>query len=451
MAPSGPRRELGLLDTTCLIVGIIVGTGIYQVAPDVARGTGGPWGLLGIWALGGALSLCGALGYAELASAYPQEGGDYVYLTRAYGPAAGFLFGWLQLVVARPGDIAIMAFAFATYARAIWNPWPGHRFTLQAYALAAVAALTAIHLAGVRASRWTQNLLTIVKFLGLLGIALAACARGTGHAPGALQAPLPFSVALILVLFTFGGWNEMAFVAAEVRNPGRNLIRAMVLGTGAVTGLYLAVTLAFLRVLGFQGLSASGAVAAEAFGRALPALGGKVLSALICVSALGALGGIVFTGARISYAVGRDHRTFRPLAAWNDRAGAPRQALLFQGLVAACLIVSLGAFVDTLIYTAAAVYAFYLATSLAVIVLRRREPAVPRPYKVTAYPVPTLVFCAVCLFLIQGAVAYRPRTAAVAFGLMALGLPVHAFERYLGRNRGAMNRNARAVDGPPVQ
>lgn len=442
MAASGPRRELGLLDATCLIVGIIVGTGIYQVAPDVARGAGGPLGLLGIWALGGALSLCGALGYAELASAYPQEGGDYVYLTRAYGPAAGFLFGWLQLVVARPGDIAIMAFAFATYARAIWNPWPAHRFTLQAYALAAVAVLTAIHMAGVRASRWTQNLLTVVKFLGLLGIALAACATGGAPPSGVAQAPLPFSVALILVLFAFGGWNEMAFVAAEVRHPGRNLIRAMVLGTGAVTGLYLAVTFAFLRVLGFHGLSASGAAAAEAFGSVLPAPAGKVFSALICVSALGALGGIVFTGARISYAVGRDHRAFRPLAAWNDRIGAPRKALLFQGLVAACLIVSLGAFVDTLIYTAAAVYAFYLATSVAVLVLRRREPSVPRPYKVTAYPVPTLVFCAVCLFLIQGAVAYRPRTAAVAFGLMALGLPVHAFERHLGRNRGRMNRAA---------
>ncbi|BDU72549.1 APC family permease [Mesoterricola silvestris] len=429
MGPNSPRRELGLLDVTCLIVGIIVGTGIYQVAPDVARGAGGPWRLLGLWALGGALSLCGALGYAELASAYPREGGDYVYLTRAYGSRAGFLFGWLQLAVARPGDIAILAFAFATYARAIWDPWPGGGPALRVYALAAVAGLTAIHMVGVRASRWTQNLLTAVKFLGLLAIALAACLKDARPPVAGPQAPLPLSVALILVLFTYGGWNEMAYVAAEVRQPGRNLIRAMVLGTGAVTGLYLAVTLAFLHLLGFQGLSASRAVASEAFGQVLPALAGKALSALICLSALGALGGIIFTGARISYAVGRDHPAFRPLAAWDGAAGAPRRALLIQGLVAAGLVVALGALVDALVYTAAAVYLFYLATSLAVFVLRRRDPQVPRPYRVTAYPLPTLVFCAVCLFLIHGAVAYRPRTAAAAFGVLALGLPIHAFGR----------------------
>jgi amino acid transporter len=428
-----PKPELTLFDSTCLIVGIIIGAGIYQMAPDIAKGAGGVWGVLGLWAVGGLLSLCGALTYAELATAYPREGGDYVYLSRAYGPWAGFLFGWAQLVIVRPGDIAVMAFAFATYARAIYDPLAGTAFPhgQQVYAVLAVGVLTAINVAGVRQGKWTQNLLTTAKALGLLlivGAAFMAPSRPlAGESPGAL----PWSLALIFVLFTYGGWNEMAYVAAEVKGARRNIVRALFAGTAAVTVLYLLANGAFLYALGFEGLKASGAVAVDAVAGALPDTGGRFISVLICLSALGAVNGLVFTGARISYAVGADHRLFRLLGRWHPRWGTPAAALVWQALIAMVLVVVLGSFINAVLYTAATVYSFYLASTLAVFVLRRKEPQVERPYRVAGYPFTPLLFCAACAYLIYSAVLYKPRVAAVSCLLLPLGLLLYRFSRRL--------------------
>lgn len=303
-----PRRELSLADAVGLMVGIMIGVGIYQMAPAVARGTGSAAGVMLIWALGGLLSLCGALVYAELASAWPRAGGDYVYLTRAYGPWAGFLFGWLQLAVVRPGDIAVTAFAFALYARALW---PSASQT--ACATAAVIVFTAVNVFGVRKGTRTQNILTAVKIGGVLLVAAAGLRAGPSPVPDAVAEPLPFSLALIFVLFSFGGWNEMAYVAAEVKRPHRNLVRALVWGLLLVTFLYLLLNAVFMYVLGFSGLRASEAVAAEAVAAALPHVGGRLVSMLICISALGVVNGLILTGARISYAVGNDHLLFRRL------------------------------------------------------------------------------------------------------------------------------------------
>jgi basic amino acid/polyamine antiporter, APA family len=280
-----PKPELTLFDSTCLIVGIIIGAGIYQMAPDIAKGTGGVWGVLGIWVLGGALSLCGALSYAELATAYPEEGGDYVYLSRAYGSWAGFLFGWAQLAIVRPGDIAVMAFAFATYARAIHDPFGGGTPSQVIYAVAATVILTLINVVGVRQGKWTQNLLTTIKALGLLLIVGAAFTAKPAPAPLESGGTLPFSLALIFVLFTYGGWNEMAYVAGEVRNPRKNIVRALFLGTAAVTLLYLMVNAAFLHTLGYEGLKASKAVATDTVATVWPQTAGVLISALICLSA----------------------------------------------------------------------------------------------------------------------------------------------------------------------
>jgi APA family basic amino acid/polyamine antiporter len=432
-----PSKELTLFDSVCLVVGIIVGVGIYQTAPDVARGAGNWWGVLLIWIVGGLLSLCGALGYAELASAYPGQGGDYVYLSRAYGRWAGFLFGWMQLAVTRPGDIAVMAFAFATYARAVFDPFADTGFPhgQRIYAAAAVIALTAVNVLGVREGKWTQNILTSVKALALLGVVAVAFFAPERSAPVELAEALPASVALILVLFTYGGWNEMAYVAAEVRNPKRNIVRALVLSTVAVTVLYLLVNGAFLHALGYRGVAASERVAADAVASAFPAAGANLISALVCISALGACNGLIFTGARISYAVGADHRAFAYFGEWTAGTGTPVRALLVQGLLALLLIVVLGSFVETILYSTPAIYTFYLATSLAVVVLRRKEPHVQRPYRVNWYPLPNLVFAAVCGFLIYSAVRFaidvlqRPWIVWMPFAISLLGLPLYFWGR----------------------
>jgi len=439
-----PKKELSLFDSTCIIVGIIIGAGIYQMAPDIARGAGSWWGVLLLWIAGGLLSLCGALCYAELATAYPKEGGDYVYLSKAYGRWAGYLFGWAQLTVVRPGDIAVMAFAFATYARTIFDPLAGHPAVSQRlFAAVATIILTIINILGVREGKWTQNLLTVVKALGLLAIVGVAVFSPQRQASTAGFDPLPLSLALVFVLFTYGGWNEMAYVAAEVKDSRRNIVRALILGTGSVLLLYVLINGAFLYTLGYNGLATSGAVANDAISTAFPKIGGKLISSLVCISALGAVNGLIFTGARISYAMGAEHRTFKVFGRWHEKTGTPAWALLLQGVIAVTLIMVFGSFIDTIIYTAVAVYAFYLGTGLSVIVLRLKEPAVERPYKVTGYPVTTLIFCAVCGFLIYSCVTYAwafKRTSIIVLAsVLAAGLVLYLLTETRGSNPSRTN------------
>jgi APA family basic amino acid/polyamine antiporter len=401
-----PKKELSLFDSTCIIVGIIIGAGIYETAPLVAKCLGSGLGILGIWLTGGLLALTGALCYAELATTYPQEGGDYVYLTRAYGGWAGYLFGWSQLAVVRPGDIALMAFIFARYARTLYAPWADSSLF---YAAGAVLVLTAINILGVKAGKWTQNLLTVTKVLGLVAIGIAGLAAPGPAPPPALPETFTWGgldLALILVLFTYGGWNEMAYVAAEIKRPQANIVRALVIGTVSVTALYLLVNGAFLSALGLEQLSASQAVAADTVGKVFPGAASRAVSVLICISALGAVNGLVFTGARISYALGADHRTFRPLGTWHPRLGTPVGALLLQGGLSLAIILLAGSFLDTILYTAPVVWTFFLATGLTVFVLRRKEPDMARPYKISLYPVVPLIFVACCMFMLYSSVSY---------------------------------------------
>jgi len=425
-----PKRELSLFDSTSIIVGIIIGSGIYQMAPDIAKGAGSAWGVIALWVVGGLLSLCGAMSYAELATAYPVAGGDYVYLTKAYGRWAGFLFGWAQLTVVRPGDIAVMAFAFATYIRAIYDPlaaYPG--ISQRLFAGVAVLVLTIINILGVTQGKWTQNLLTTAKALGLLAIVGIALIAPHATQTTAEVSALPISLALILVLFTYGGWNEMAYVAAEVKNPRRNIVRALVTGTVAVITLYLLVNGAFLYTLGYAGLAGSKAVASDSISTVFPVVGSRLISALVCISALGAVNGLVFTGARISYAMGEDYRMFKALGRWDPRTGTPVWALAVQGAIALGLILAFGGYLDAVLYTAAAVYAFYLGTSLSVIVLRFREPKVERSYRVTGYPVTPLIFSGVCGLLIYSSINYaravKPTSLKVLAVMLVAGLLVY--------------------------
>jgi amino acid transporter len=403
---AAPRRQLSLFDSTCIIVGIIIGAGIYKASPLVASCMGSPAATLAIWLVGGFLALTGALCYAELATAYPREGGDYVYLSRAYGRPWGWLFGWTQLVIIRPGDIALMAFVFGTYAETLYAPGEGAGIV---YAAAAIGVLTIINVLGVAKGKWTQNILTVVKALGLLAVVVAGLlAPGpTAQAAGAGELSLGgLRLALILVLFTFGGWHEMAYVAAEVKRPERNIVRALVLGTVAVTVLYLLVNAAFLRSLGYAGMTGSKAVAVDAVAATFPKIAARAIAVVICISALGAANGLVFTGARISYALGAEHAAFRGLGTWHPKLGTPVGALVVQGVLSMGIVLVAGSFVNTILYAAPIVWVFFLATGLSVVVLRMREPDTERPYKALAYPVTPLLFVACCVFMLYSSVTY---------------------------------------------
>ncbi len=435
-----PKKELSLFDSMCIIVGIIIGVGIYETAPTVAAGMGSGFKTLLIWVVGGLLALTGALCYAELATAYPRDGGDYVYQNRAYGGWAGYLFGWSQLAIIRPGDIALMAFVFARYAQRLYAPFENAG---RIYAAVAVVVFTIINVLGVKEGKWTQNILTLIKALGLL-IIFATGIFGSGQPLTSAQ-PVPLTagglkLALILVLFTYGGWNEMAFVAAEVKRPKENIVRALVIGTIAVTVLYVLVNSSFLHALGYAKMVASQAVASETMGTVFPEMASRGISILICISALGAVNGLIFTGARISYALAAEHSTFRGMGRWNGRLGTPVWALVVQCCLSLAIVLLAGSFIDTILYTAPVVWLFFLVTGLSVFILRHKEPQTLRPYKITGYPIPVIFFCACCIFMLYSSVTYALANKPIGLLLVACVLLPGIFVYWFTGTRGRLHQ-----------
>jgi basic amino acid/polyamine antiporter, APA family len=415
---AAPRRQLTLFDSTCIIVGIIIGAGIFRSTPDVARLAPNATWLMGLWFLGGVFSLVGALCYAELGTAYPQEGGDYVYLTRAFGRSVGFLFAWCQLWIVRPGSIGVMAYAFAEYANRIWPQAKGGSgaYVLVLYAAGAIVALTAVNMLGVPQGKWTQNVLTTAKVLGLaaivgVGLLWAAPAAAT-PAPAAPSPELSLAdlgLAMVFVLFTYGGWNEMAFVGAEVREPRKNILRALLLGTLAVTAIYLLVNVALLHALGLAG-SRHATPAAEVLELAVGRWAAVAISGLICISALGAINGQIFTGARIYYAMGSEHRLYAWLGRWNARRGTPVCSLVIQGAITLALAVWFGlgreGFESMVKFTTPGFWLFLMLVGVSVLVLRKREPSVDRPYRVPGYPLTPIAFSLCCGLMVYSSLSY---------------------------------------------
>ncbi len=422
-----PKRRLSLFDSTSIIVGIIIGSSIYESSPLIASSVNGPWALAGVWALGGVLSLIGALCYAELATTYPADGGDYVYLTRAFGRPMGFLFAWAQLWVVRPGSVGAMAYVFARYANTLWTLGDGAG-ALMAYAAGGVVVLSVINILGLRPGKWTQNVLTTVKFVGLCAIVVT----GLLWAPSRPAATQPvagswnLSLAMIFILYAYGGWNEMAYVAAEVRDPSRNILRSLVLGTLAVTGVYVLLNLSFVQALGFEGLRNSKAVAAEVLSRAGHDRAGRAISVLICISALGAINGMIFTGCRITYAVGSEYRLFSWLGKWNEAQGVPIRSLVVQALVTLALVVGFGwkagGFESLVNFTTPVFWIFFLLVGASVFVLRTKEPAADRPYRVPLYPIIPILFCLSSAFMVHASVdwAWRNRSWEALWSLLIL-------------------------------
>jgi basic amino acid/polyamine antiporter, APA family len=401
----------------------------------VAAGAGSASIVLLLWLVGGAASFVGALCYAELVTAYPHPGGEYHYLMRAYGRAPAFLFAWSRLAVLQTGSIALLAFVFGDYASRLLL-LPEESSPILAAGL--IAVLTGINFLGLREGKWTQEILTSAEVLGLLLVVVcgfAVAAPPAGNAPAIPAAATPPSAAighaLVFVLLTYGGWNEAAYISAEMRGDRRNLARALLWGVAFVTGIYLLVNAAYLRGLGMPAMARSEAVAADLLERWLGQAGAGIVSLFVAIAAVTSANGTVLTGARASYALGRDFRTFRALGRWRGRADTPGNALLAQGLIAFALV-GLGAFTRsgfaTMVeYTAPVFWAFLFLVGLALIVLRVRDPDAPRPFRVPLYPVVPLLFCATCLYLLWSSIAYTGIGALVGIAVLAAGVPALAW------------------------
>jgi amino acid transporter len=425
--PATPRQLLGTMDAVALIVGTVVGAGIFRTPPLVAANAGSESLVLVAWLVGGVVSLVGALCYAELATTYPNTGGDYHFLARAYGPRLAFLFAWSRITVIQTGSIALLAYVLGAYASQLYPLGP---YSSAVYAAGTVLVLTTVNAVGLRQSRLTQNTLTLAEVAGLLlvvGAGVAAAAAPASATAGAATPPGPpaFGLVMVFVLLTYGGWNEAAYVSAEMRDPSRTIVRSLVLGIAVVTTLYVLVNWACLTALGLAGTAASKAVAAELVGRGLGAGAAQLVSVLVVISALTSANATILTGARSGYAFGRDFPRFALLGRWDARANSPVRALWVQGALALGLV-GLGALTrtgfETMVeYTAPVFWLFFLLTGFALFVLRRAEPNVPRPFRVPLYPITPLVFCATSAYLLYASLNYTGIGALVGVAVLLAG------------------------------
>ncbi len=422
--PALPRATLRARDAFAITIGIVVGAGIFRTPSLIAGVSGSEFVMLAAWVVGGLLSIVGALCYAELATTYPQAGGDYAYLRRAYGPRPAFLFAWARVSVIQTGSIALLCFIVGDYMGQLFDlgPWSS-----ALYAAAAVALLTVVNWIGTRQGANVQTWLTIAEIVGVLVIVVA----GLLFAPTDV-APVPggggdtaIGLILVFVLLTYGGWNEAVYVTSEVRDAKRWMPRVLILSLIAIAALYVLVNLAYLRVLGLGGMAEHSAVAAEVMGRVFGPTGAVLMSAIVVAAALTSANATLITGARSVYAVGRDFPALGFIGRWDARSGTPRAAIVTQGVLALALVV-LGAFARdgfevAVEYTAPVFWLFFLLVGIALFVLRRRDPARPRPFRVPLYPVLPLLFCATSAYLLYSSLAYTGRGALVGVGVLAAG------------------------------
>lgn len=425
-APGAPHAVLGLRSAVALIVGIVIGAGIFKAPAMVADMTGSTTWMFGAWILGGVISLIGALCYAELATTYPHAGGDYHFLHRAYGRSVGFLFAWARFSVITTGSIALLAFVFGDYMAQILPLGDMPRGWQSAlYAGLAILVLSWVNLRSIGAGAATQTWLTAFEIAGLLLIVVAAlfvapnvvpavaadaASQVTDGAASGAPAPAAFGMAMVFVLLTYGGWNEAAYISAEMKDRRRNMVKALVISIFVITLMYLLVTWAYWRGLGIAGMAASDALAADLLRVAVGPVGGTVISVIVAITALTSINATIIVGARSNYAVGCDWPALGRMASWDGLRGTPTNAMRIQ-CAAALLLVLLGAwtgsgFVSMVEFTAPVFWVFFLLAGISLFVLRRREPDVERPFKVPLYPLLPLIFCAMCVYMLWSSLSY---------------------------------------------
>lgn len=452
-------RGLTLPATTALVVGTVIGTGVFIKTAIMAQDTGSASTVLLAWVAAGVLSMCGALTYAELGAMLPHAGGEYVYLRHAYGELAAFLFGWMRFVVGGTGSIAILGVGFATFLSAIvpiTSVWASSRFVLlgqtidwqfgskQVVAVVAIMFFTVINCLTVVVGGRVQSLLTVLKLGGIAAVVFGVFfgsqtadwshlrATDTASSSGAAA----FGLAMLAALWAYDGWNNMPMAAGEVKDPGRNVPFALIGGMAVVTVIYCAANLAYFYALPFGDVISSNStryrdalpVATKAAQTVFGESGGRLISLAFIFSALGALNGSTLTGARVPYAMARDGVFFSQAALLSQRTRVPVYALLFQAIWASVLAIS-GTFDQLSDYVIFASWIFYGLVTSSVFVLRRKMPDAPRAYKTLGYPIVPLVFVLVAAWLVVNTLVNRPVESIAGLVLIALGLPIYFYYR----------------------
>lgn len=453
MKTSQPKllRQLNLFDSTMIMMGIVIGSGIFLTTGIMAKSIPSAGLILLAWLVGGLLTLAGALTYAELGAAMPEAGGQYVYLREAYGSLAGFLFGWILFLVYMTGGIAGLALAFSEYlgyffpSLGIQNSLVSHTFHLfgrslpysisagQLIGIAVILMLSLFHFIGVGLGKFIQNLFTVIKIgtIGAIVILGFAMGKGTsirlsfapsGMTPGRIA--VGFGVALVAVAWAFDGWNNVNFVAGEIKNPQRNLPLALILGTLGITLMYMLVNYIYLYALPIPEMAGVVRIAEKATGTLFGSSTGGLISAAVVISTFGSLNGSIMVGPRVYFAMARDRLFFRSAGRVHSRFRTPGFAILFQAVWAAILTL-MGTFEQIFTFTMFMAILFWIGAAAAVFTLRKKRPDLPRPYKTWGYPVVPTVFIIASAGILLNTLVAKPVESLSGIVLTALGIPAY--------------------------
>lgn len=427
----GYARRLGLFSATMMVIGGIIGSGIFINPAVVAARLGTPALTMWVWGIGAVIALLGAFVFAELGARRPSAGGGYAYLREAFGPLSGFLYAWSLLLIIATGAAAAVAMTFAGYALTLLGWSPDSR---QPLAAGAIVALTLLNLVGVRPAAWSQNIFTVLKLLaigalivaGLFLVGPVGAAAGEAIQPSEATWPLLIGSALVPVLFAFGGWQQTNFVAEEIIAPERNLPRALVIGVAAVAAAYLLVNLAYLEALGINGLALSVAPAADTMTAVVGSWGRTLITAGIVASTFGFLNLVLLVSPRVYQAMARDGLFFASFARLHPRWRTPVTAIVVQGCWAVILIYS-GSYGQLLDYVVFADWIFFGLTAATLFVLRRRDGDTVPAYRAPGHPVSTLLFIAAAAWVVAGSIGSNPGNALRGSVLLLLGVPVYHY------------------------
>lgn len=425
-------RQLSLVDATSLVVGIIIGAGIFLVPSLVAKSLpSAPW-IIAVWIVGGVLSIFGALAFAEMGAMMPETGGQYVFMREAFGPLPAFLCGWTFLVVSMTGATAWMAVSFCRYLGyfMVLPDWGAN-----VIGCSLVLLLTWINYRGVVLGAWVQKIFTGAKLAGIFALIVAAL-LGT-HTVTASVAPArpirlgDFGVAMIACLLAYDGWVNMSFVAGEIRDPKRNILRALLAGVALVMIVYISTNLAYLSVLSPAEIAQSERVGADVADRALGRVGGAVIAATILMSMVGCLNGRVLTQARVYFAQAQDGLFFKQFGTIHPVYRTPAFSLWMQAALTILLILT-GSWNFLIEYAMPAIWVTYAVAVAGLLVLRRKMPNLERPYKMWGYPVTPILFVIVAVAFVVNSGIENPRPTLTALGLIALGVPAYFIWKKLG-------------------
>lgn len=451
-------RGLGLIDATNIVAGAMIGSGIFVVSQDIAQGVGSPGWMLVVWAVTGLMTLMVSLSYGELAAMYPQAGGQYVYLREAYSPVWGFLYGWTLFMVIQSASIAAVGLVFARYLGVLapgisTSAWlvrlgdvtigsktlPIGLNTAQAVGIVVIALLTANNCINLKAGKWVQNVFTfakVISLVALIGVGLLYgradsavheewFVRRTGEVWGTLPLFAAFWTVMVGSMFASDAWNNVTFVAGEVRNPRRNIPLSLVFGAGGVVLLYFLVNVGYANLLPFHEIANAPEqrVAATAVGRVVP-WGATAISIVVMVSTFGCLNGMILSGPRLYWAMAKDGLFFRSAGELGVRSGVPVKGLVLQGVWSSVLALS-GTYNDLLDYVIFASLLFYVLTVLGVFVLRKRAPGMARPYKAWGYPWVPILYVAAATVMMLVLLLYKPLYTWPGLLIVILGAPVY--------------------------